>query len=188
MAVNLMKTMDGSEVQVPTTGKANAALTTGIIGTSLAGLLALGGTNGGLFGGGGIGNGVDKDLFYQTQINSINVANSQLADVNAKICDLQSQIAIANTANTYQNTIRDMGFAAVDQRFRDTMRIVDYEIGARTCKFVEGNVFLSPRNLADNYISPTRVLDSHEPRYLDEQRHRFGYDWGWDGGCAPCGR
>lgn len=186
MAVNLVKGVDGGEVMVPSSGKVNGALTTGIIGTSLAGLLALGGGGaGGLFGGGGIGNGVDKDLFYQTQIASINTANGQFADVNQKICNLQAELAVAQTANTYQNQIRDILINGINQRFATERLVTDFEIGAKTCKFVEGRTYLSPRDMASSYVDPSREILSRD---VYNHGHRGGYPEFFDGGCAPCGR
>lgn len=61
-------------------GVAKAGLTTGIIGTSLAGLMALGGNGGGLLGGGLFGNN-----------NAQMAAMSVLAEKDAKIAELTAQ-------------------------------------------------------------------------------------------------
>jgi hypothetical protein len=75
--------------------KGNAALTTGIIGTALGGLLALGG-GGGLFGGGGVTAIAEKEnadyvdvtkQYYQGQISNIREIQSMYEQLNNKIVD-----------------------------------------------------------------------------------------------------
>ena len=75
-------------------GVAKAGLTTGIIGTSLAGLMALGGNGGGLLGGGLFGNN-----------NAQMAAMGVLAEKDAKIAELTSQKYSDNRdATLYQAT------------------------------------------------------------------------------------
>jgi hypothetical protein len=76
--------------------KGNAALTTGIIGTALGGLLALGGGGGllgGLFGGGGVAAKEQADYveltkqYYTGQISNIREIQSMWEQLNGKIVD-----------------------------------------------------------------------------------------------------
>lgn len=91
-------------------GKANAGLTTGIIGTSLAGLLwangANGGGNGGLLGGlfGGNGN-----RYAQTY--------------EGKIGQLESEIAFLRSEN-YADKVANEVYRSLDARIRENMKEV----------------------------------------------------------------
>lgn len=187
----MVKDISGGEREIASRGVSNAALGLGIAGT------ALGILNGGLFGLGGApvaaaangaayANGagclVDAHMYYRDLINQINVTNAQFSDVNNKICALGAQVAVNETANNYQNAISDIRFANVDNRFIVENVLNEKNLALATCHMVRGQVYLSPRNLADNYISPTRVLDSHEPFPL-ESRREFRHDVrGFDGG------
>ena len=90
-------------------GKANAGLTTGIIGTSLAGLLwangANGGGNGGLFGG-LFGNG---NRYAQTY--------------EGKISQLESEIAFLRSEN-YADKVASEVYRSLDERIRENMKEV----------------------------------------------------------------
>lgn len=77
-------------------GVAKAGLTTGIIGTSLAGLMALGGNGGGLLGGGLFGNN-----------NAQMAAMGVLAEKDAKIAELTSQKYSDNQDAVLYHATRD---------------------------------------------------------------------------------
>lgn len=188
MAIEV-KDISGNNRLVHGRGVSGSALGLGIAGTALGVL-----NSGGLFGLGGANRAaemavidncfIDKDQYYQERIQDIKDNNARFTSIAYDICDLRSQIAVNTTANSYQNRITDIGFANVDNRFT-TENIINnlnrqLAICEATKNVVRGEVFLSPRNLADNFIAPVRVLDSHEAReYLPG--HRFME------GCAPCG-
>jgi hypothetical protein len=86
--------MEYEDKKFASNAKGNAALTTGIIGTALGGLLALGGGGiGGLFGGGGAVAKEQEDYveltkqYYQGQISNIREIQSMWEQLNGKIVD-----------------------------------------------------------------------------------------------------
>lgn len=93
-------------------GVATGGLTTGIIGTSLAGLLALNNGNllGGLFGNN------DKLAALaaeNTQLKAQVYTDSQVKDLNAEICGLRQEVTAIKTALPLQQEVTDAKIARV---------------------------------------------------------------------------
>jgi|GEM_PF-6910046 len=180
MAITL-KDENGMEQSVSSKGTVNAALTTGIIGTALgvlnggAGIL-----NGGVLGStatGGITREclVDKDMFYQTLISQINTQSDRDIQTERRFAGLEAAISVNSTANQYQNSI-------IRDQFEWERLLSEKNLALATCRCVQGDVYLSPATLADSFVSPTRVLDSHEAReYLP------GRPFGGNGRGCGCG-
>lgn len=93
-------------------GKANAGLTTGIIGTSLAGLLWAGGA-------GGNGNGVLGGLFG----GSRNGGSTYSQSYDGKIGQLESEIAFLRSEN-YADKVANEVYRSLDERIRENMKEV----------------------------------------------------------------
>lgn len=91
-------------------GKANAGLATGIIGTSLAGLLWANGGNG-LFGGGLFGN------------RNVNGNGCYAQSYDGKIGQLESEIAFLKGEN-YADKVANEVYRSLDARIRDNMEKV----------------------------------------------------------------
>ena len=181
-----VKSADGLGTEnVASNGKTNTALglAIGALGTSL-----LSGGFNGLLGGGlntGVGVGVggecavSKDQFYQTLIAQINEQSARDIAVERRFAGIEANVAVNSTANAYQNR-------AVDTRFESENIINNLNRQLAICQatknVVYGQTYLSPTALADSFISPTRVIDSHEAREYLPGRSNFGYG----GGCG-CG-
>ena len=152
-----------------TKGKANAALALGIIGTGLGALT--GGNLSGLFGGasGRQSECVDKDMFYQTTMAQNDKIWSVVADnlktqgeTNLALCqrmgNMEASIAVANTANEYQNQIGAMR-AAYETQLLDAK--FENALCKATCNVVRGVPMVSPNQIGVGFAADTRVLDSH---------------------------
>lgn len=170
------------------TGKNGFGL--GLAGTIAGGLALLGGGGNGLSGIlGGNTNGsntnsdyVDKDQFYQTTMSQNDriwgvVVDQQKAqaDTNLAMCQrisgLEASLAVANTANDYQNKIMELSMNYENQ-------LTKCYIGGQN--FVRATPMLSPAQIGVGYMADTRVLESY-PAYPDPYRNR-GYD-----GVSCCG-
>ena len=92
-------------------GKANAGLTTGIIGTSLAGLLWAGGA-------GGNGNGILGGLF-----GGRNGGSTYSQSYDGKIGQLESEIAFLRSEN-YADKVANEVYRSLDERIRENMKEV----------------------------------------------------------------
>ena len=93
-------------------GKANAGLTAGIIGTSLAGLLWAGGA-------GGNGNGILGGLFG----GSRNGGSTYSQSYDGKISQLESEIAFLRSEN-YADKVANEVYRSLDARIRENMKEV----------------------------------------------------------------
>ena len=95
-------------MEYATNGKANAGLTTGIIGTSLAGLLWANGA-------GGNGNGLFGGLF-----GGRNGGSSYYQTYDGKISQLESEIAFLRSEN-YADKVANEVYRSLDERIKENM-------------------------------------------------------------------
>lgn len=174
--------------KIPSNGKVNAALATGIIGT--AGLFLNGGLGNILGGGNGTNsNYVDKDQFYTTTMAQndrtwgviVDTQRTQ-AETNLAFCqrmsNLEASLAVANTANEYQNMISSM---RADYESKNLQLGMDLAICNATRNVVRANPMISPNQIGVGYAADTRVLESY-PAYHDPYRRGYGAD-----GISCCG-
>ena len=171
---------NGSTEMAASNGKANTALGLAIGGLGAA---VLGGGLNGFLGNGvaPVVNGgltreclVDKDTFYGVLLQQSNENATRDINTERRFANLEASIAVNSTANQYQNTI-------IQNQFEWERVLSEKNLALATCRCIQGQVYLSPAALADSYVSPTRVLDSHEAReYLPGRPFSGGY------GCNPC--
>lgn len=142
---------------------------------------------------------VSKDLFYQTQINQINEQNATNMAVANRLANIEAAVATNSAVAACNKDAIRREIEVTNDTFDRTIsneRIVNELILKNAlCRVPVGDVYLSPNKLADNFVAPTRVLDSYTPREYAPARGFYGgqcgaafggYAPGWDG-CAPCG-
>ena len=123
-------------------GVGTAGLTTGIIGTSLAGLLALNNGDGGLLGGLLGGNNQKNEkiaalMAENTQLKSQAYTDAQVKDLNAEICNLRQQVTKQGGEIDCTNLRMNERFAALEKQRQLEQEITDCKIArvadAATC-------------------------------------------------------
>lgn len=211
----LVKTATNGEqdFNAASNGKANAALTLGIIGTGLGALA--GGLNGlgngvGLFGNGAntaAQNAIAAEL-YQSPLSEKEYYNRTICNmkdffnyaqgVSDRICALEQRVAVDETSiaknfeienmrSAYENRIIQDQFGCVDTRFNTNDVLTDYKIKAATCDFVKASKFLAPNQLADPYTGSTLVLGSRQMFPYNNCGYGWNYGWGNYGYGNDCG-
>ena len=169
----LIKTSDGE--------KSVTRLGQGIYNTvgasaGIAALLGAGNNGGGLLGN-LFGNNacyVDEKTFYNQQIADVREMYSNLMDVNQRICNVESRLSGDEIAI-------EKNFEIEGLRSNYEQQLMKAYIDAKCCKFVEGDVFLSPTHLADPYLGRQNVIATYTPA------NYYGCGWnGWSNG-YDCG-
>jgi hypothetical protein len=151
----MVKSTDGKDVSVTRLGQ-------GIYNTvgASAGIAALLGANngngilGGLLGGGSTY--VDEKTFYNQQIADVREMYTNLMDVNQRICNVESRLSGDEIAI-------EKNFEIEGIRSNYEQQLMKAYIDAKCCKFVEGDVFLSPSHLADPYLGRQNVIATYTP-------------------------
>ena len=167
----MVKDVSGSEFNAASNGKANAALTLGIIGSSLAAL------NGGLLNGNGLfGNNaatapIQEQKYYEDTIANMKEFFAYAQGVSDRICSLEQRVAIDETAISknfeYMGSQNDWQNKFYDEKFRYADLLEQCRISDATCKCIKGEVYASPSDIADPYIGSRLVLGSRQvyPEY-----------------------
>lgn len=167
----MVKDVSGSEFNAASNGKANAALTLGIIGTGLAAL------NGGLPNGNGLfGNNaatapIQEQKYYEDTIANMKEFFAYAQGVSDRICNLEQRVAIDETAISknfeYMGSQNDWQNKFYDEKFRYADLLEQCRISDATCKCIKGEVYASPSDIADPYIGSRLILGSRQvyPEY-----------------------
>ena len=152
----LVKSTDGKDVSVTRLGQ--GVYNTVGASAGIAALLGAGG-NGGILGG-LFGNGnncyVDEKTFYNQQIADIREMYGNLMDVNQRICNVESRLSGDEIAI-------EKNFEIEGIRSNYEQQLMKAYVDAKCCKFVEGDVYLSPTHLADPYLGRQNVIATYTP-------------------------
>lgn len=170
----LVKSTDGKDVSVTRLGQ-------GIYNTvgasaGIAALLGAGNGNGGGILGGLFGNNacyVDEKTFYNQQIADVREMYTNLMAVNQRICDVESRLSGDEIAI-------EKNFEIEGLRSGYEQQLMKAYVDAKCCKFVEGNTYLSPAQLADPYLGRQNVIATYAPT------NYCGWN-GWSGFDCGCG-
>lgn len=197
MAVTV-KGMSGENIELASKGTSNAALGLGIAGTAL-GVLNSGGLLSGLMGNNpvnGVVNGtigtdascvVSKDLFYNTIIQQLNETAANNLSTERRLSGIEAAVS-QNAAVAQCN--KD----AIRREIEITQILGDKNLQLATCNMVRGQTMISPTQIGDSFVAPSRIIDSYVPREYAPARGFYGgqcgmayggYAPGWDG-CGPC--
>ena len=134
----IVKDVNGVEKKVAASGTAGTAL--GLSIGALGSMLLNGGLGNVL--GCGTGTGVTQKEFYEMELLDRDREFSNYMALQQQICDLKSEVAINNTANTYQNMMNN-------KQFEWDRLATTYQINAAVCDKVSGQLTL-PLNMLSN--------------------------------------
>lgn len=166
----LVKSTDGKDVSVTRLGQ--GVYNTVGASAGIAALLGMGSGNGllgGLFGGNTCY--VDEKTFYNQQIADVREMYTNLMDVNQRICNVESRLSGDEIAI-------EKNFEIEGLRSNYEQQLMKAYIDAKCCKFVEGDVFLSPSHLADPYLGRQNVIATYTPANYCGWNTWNGYDYG----------
>lgn len=191
----MVKDTSGNEFNAASNGKANAGLTLGIIGTSLAAL------GGGLFNNGLLANGANNPAvngcllpekqYYEDTIGNMKEFFGYAQGVSDRICNLEQRVAVDETSiaknfefmaaqNDWQNKF-------FDEKMRYADLLEQCRIDQATCKCIKGEVYASPSDLADPYVGRRMILGSYVAPFCGDNFFNNGCGWnGYNNGCG-CG-
>ena len=167
----LVKSTDGKDVSVTRLGQ--GVYNTVGASAGIAALLGMGNGNGvlgGLFGGGNTCY-VDEKTFYNQQIADVREMYTNLMDVNQRICNVESRLSGDEIAI-------EKNFEIEGLRSNYEQQLMKAYVDAKCCKFVEGDVFLSPSHLADPYLGRQNVIATYTPTNYCGWNTWNGYDCG----------
>jgi hypothetical protein len=177
----LVKDTAGNDVNVASSGKGNAALTLGIIGT------ALGAMAGGLGGLGGSGTSVlgstnaaavAQDVvaaefhptpvtereYYHNTIDNMKEFFNYAQGVCSRICDLEQRVAVDETAISknfeFMDSQNEWQNKYYDEKFHYADLLEQCRISDATCRCIKGDVYASPSTIADPYVGTSLLLGS----------------------------
>lgn len=184
----MVKDVSGAEFNAASNGKANAGLTTGIIGSAL-GVLNSGLLNGGtLFGGTNVNNQcvVTEKEYYNSKIADMKEFFAYAQGVSDRICNLEQRVAIDETAIAknfeFMGAQNDWQNKFYDEKFRYADLLEQCRISDATCKCIKGEVYASPNDIADPYIGARLVLGSRQVFPTDYAYFNNGCGCnGWNG-------
>lgn len=138
MAISV-KDVNGVEKNVAGSKTAGTALGLSI---GALGSMLLGGGLGNILGGVGATTGITQKEFYEMELLDRDREFSNYMALQQQICDLKSEVAINNTANTYQNMM-------TNKQFEWDRLATTYQINAAVCDKVSGQLTV-PLNMLSN--------------------------------------
>lgn len=185
----MVKDVSGNDFNAASNGKANAALTTGVIGTTLGSLAFLGANGLGSVLGGNNQCVVAEKEYYTDTIANMKEFFTYAQGVSDRICDLEQRVAVDETSiaknfefmaaqNEWQNKF-------FDEKMRYADLLEQCRIDKATCKCIKGEVYASPSNLADPYVGRPMVLGSFPATFCGDGWNSWN-TWGNGCGCG-CG-
>ena len=165
MAISV-KDVNGVEKNVAGSKTAGTALGLSI---GALGSMLLGGGLGNVLGGGAT-TGVTQKEFYEMELLDRDREFSNYMALQQQICDLKSEVAINNTANTYQNMM-------TSKQFEWDRIATTYQINAAVCDKVSGQLTLPLSMLSNGFKANDNYLATYGVG---------GCATTWGGGCG-CG-
>lgn len=178
----MVKDMAGNEFNAASNGKANAGLTLGIIGTSLAAL------SGGLANNFLSGNSnndclVSERKYYEDTIGNLKEFFSYAQGVSDRICALEQRMAVDETSISknfdFMTASNDWQNKFFDEKMRYADLLEKCRIEDATCKCIKGEVYASPSDLANPYVGRQYVLGSYQMPFCNDCGYNF-----YNNGCG----